>query len=271
MNVDHDTDGSYSLHQTKYINDILTEYNMQNCNSAKEPMLVDSSTDISEPFDRGEYLKLLGKLSYLAVMTRPDIAFAVNRLAQKSMSPTVNNWTALKRVLRYVSGTIHYRLKYSGNNATVIGYSDADWAGCVDTRRSTSGYVFTFAGAAISWRSNKQPVVALSSTEAEYIAGTLATQEAVYLKFLFRDLGFNVSVPTTLCIDNQGAIALGKNYISNKRTKHIDIRFHFIREKVHDGTIVLQPIPTLEMPADCLTKPLGPQKFLRMRSRLFGE
>jgi hypothetical protein len=271
MNIDRDEAGSYILHQTKYINDILAEYGMQECNSAKEPMVIDNSDDTSEPCDKGEYLKLLGKLSYLAVMTRPDISFAVNRLAQQSMAPTEKCWIALKRVLRYVAGTTHYHLVYSpSGNDTVVGYSDADWAGCVDTRKSTSGYVFTLGGAAVSWRSNKQPVVALSSTEAEYIAGTLATQEAMFLRFLFRDLGLPMQAPTSISIDNRGAIALGKNFISNKRTKHIDIRFHFIREKVRDGVITLHPIATKDMPADCLTKPLGSQKFLQNRSLLFG-
>ena len=142
--------------------------------------------------------------------------------------------------------------------------------GCSETRRSTSGYVFTSAGAAVSWGSNKQAVVFLSSTEAEYIAGTLATQEAMFLRCLMRDLGLLTEVPTTLYIDNRSAIVLGKNFISNKRTKHIDIRFHFIREKVHEGLIVLLPIATTEMPADCLTKLLGQQKFLPCKSRIFG-
>src|SRR5687768_11987743 len=128
MNIEQGEDGSYTLHQTKYINDILTEYGMHNCNSVKEPMISGNVKDISEPFDRGEFLKLLGKLSYLAVMTRPDIAFAVNRLAQRSLNPTKNDWIALKRVLRYVSGTVHYHLKYSRiGNDVVMGFSDADW------------------------------------------------------------------------------------------------------------------------------------------------
>jgi hypothetical protein len=231
----------------------------------------DKHVDTSELYDKGKYLSLLGKLSYLAVMTRPDIAFAVNKLAQMSAAPTTYNWHCLIHVLKYVSGTRNFRLKYSNTGDVLFGYSDADFAGCPATRRSTSGYLFVLGGAAISWRSTKQPVVALSSTEAEYIAGALATQEIIYLRVLMRDFGFDITGATKLYIDNRGAIALGNNFISNKRTKHIDIKFHFLREKIHQGEVYVLPISTVEMAADCLTKPLRLQKLQRCLEIIFGK
>jgi hypothetical protein len=152
----------------------------------------------------------------------------------------------------------------------LVGFADSDWGGDLTTRRSTTGYLFTLAGAAISWSSKRQPTVALSSTEAEYMSACSAAQETVYLRALLKDLGHPQNGPTVLHQDNQGAIAIGSDFISNRRTKHIDIKYHFIREKVEDGVIRLQYIPTAEMVADCLTKPVGRQILDKTRVQIFG-
>jgi len=149
----------------------------------------------------------------------------------------------------------------------LIGYSDADWAGCLDDRHSTTGNVFLLSGGAVSWASKRQPVVALSTSEAEYIALSSATQEAVWLRRLLTELGASVS-PVVLMEDNQSAIALAKNPIAHARTKHIDIRYHYICEAVQDGLIELQYCPTNEMTADLLTKPLPKESFQKFRASL---
>lgn len=149
------------------------------------------------------------------------------------------------------------------------GYSDADWAGDIESRRSTSDYVFVLNGGCVSWRSKKQRSVALSSTEAEYMALSEATQEAVWLKTFVSELGEHASdEPVLIYEDNQDSIALAKNSEFHKRTKHIDIRFHFVREKVESSQVVLQYCPTQDMLADIMTKPITAPQFVALRTKL---
>jgi hypothetical protein len=161
-------------------------------------------------------------------------------------NPSSSDEVKVKRIFRYLNGTKNKKIKYSKfGNSNLVGYSDADWGGDLSDRKSTSGYVFILAGAAISWSSKKQPIVALSSTEAEYIALCSAAQEAMFLKSLLVDLGFlNKNEAVTLYSDNQGAISIAKNNVTNNRTKHIDIKFHYIREKVLSNDIKLEYIST---------------------------
>lgn len=147
---------------------------------------------------------------------------------------------------------------------TWIGYSDADWAGDVDDRHSTSGNVFLLAKGAVSWLSKKQATVALSTAEAEYVALTTATQEAIWLRRLLTDVGKPLAEPVVINEDNQGAIAMAKNPVGHARTKHIDIRYHFVREGVQDGAIILKYVATDEMIADILTKPLPKHPFEKL-------
>ena len=170
----------------------------------------------------------------MSTATRPDIAAAVEVLPQYVSRPSKDHWIGMKHILRYLKGTLKYGLKFSAleEEPELIGYSDADWAADVDTRRSTSGYVFQIGSGTVSWSSRKQATVAKSSTEAEYAALSSATLEAVWLRRLMEDLGRQKDAPPTVYEDNQGAIELAKNAKYHNRTKHIDICHHFVRERV---------------------------------------
>jgi hypothetical protein len=167
-------------------------------------------------------------------------------------------------VFRYLRATKDWRLVYqrgAPEGLTLTGYADADWANDLGDRKSTSGYVFKLAGGAISWSSKKQPSVALSSTEAEYIAGAHAAKEIVWLQRLFGEVGLPDDGPTTLYMDDQSAIAIAKNPQFHDRTKHIEVRHHFIRDKVEQEELELEYIPTGEQVADVMTKALNREKY----------
>ena len=207
------------------------------------------------------YREAIGSLMYLMVGTRPDIAFAVSRLAKYVENPTELQWQGVKRLLRYVIGTIKHGICFKADHSLEpLGYVDADWAGDVATRKSTSGYMFVMAGGAISWCSRQQEVVALSSTEAEYISLCTGVKEAIWLRRLVSNLGIKPEVgqgPMLLFVDNQGAIDLAQNGSTNRRTKHIDVRYHFNREAVTKRMVRLKYCPSEKMAADILTKALG--------------
>ena len=204
------------------------------------------------------YQSIVGSLLYAAIATRPDIAQAVGAVSKFSSSPTEAHLTAAKQILRYLKGTANYGIKYQkSDSGNLIGYSDADWAGDCDDRHSTTGNLFLMAGGPVSWLSKKQAIVALSTSEAEYVAVSTATQEAVWLRRLLLDLKSPLDCPTVIMEDNQGAIAIARNPIVQTRTKHIDIKYHYVHEAVQDGVISLQYCPTNDMIADLLTKGLS--------------
>ena len=201
---------------------------------------------------------------YLSVCTRPDIAQAVGALARYSSAPRTPHWRAAKGVLRYLAGSTGLGITYGAGKRELQGYADADYAGDVDTRRSTTGYVFTLQGGAISWSSRLQPTVAASTTEAEYMAASYATKEALWLRKLLADIGY--VIPTVqLAGDNQGALKLVKHPIASVRSKHIDVIHHFVRERVARGEVRFTYLPTQAMIADCLTKAVPRDKFLQCR------
>ena len=256
------TEGEIFLKQKGYINDILERFNMKDCKPVATPM--DAGQKLSkpaEPFDEKQYpyRQLIGSLMYLAVGTRPDISFAVSTLSQYNSNFGSEHWTAAKRVLRYLKGTRDLGLKYSKTDKPIIGYVDADWAGCVTDRKSCTGYSFIFGGTVTSWESRKQATVALSTTEAEYMGLTEAAKEAIYLQRFVSECTSKPTSKIKIYNDNQGAQELARNPIFHSRTKHIDIKHHFVREALRDGYSDLDYLPTKEMPADVLTKALpGP-------------
>ena len=221
---------------------------------------------IQEEFDKVKYQSAVGSLLYLSTRTRPDIAYAVGNSARYCSEPTNSHWCAVKRILRYLRGTTDLGLLYRPDNPNLCGYSDADWAGDINDRKSTSGYVFIMSGSAISWRSKKQSSVALSTAEAEYIALSSATQEVMWLRQLMSSLlkDYKLSESTTIYEDNQSAICIAKSQQQHGRSKHIDIKFHFTREQVELKNIQLVYCKSRDMIADVFTKPLSGPLFKRM-------
>lgn len=229
---------------------------------------------VSSPADRPpanstEYQALVGAIMYLMLGTRPDLAFAITSLSQFASAPSESHWTALKRVMRYIRSSTDLAITYSARDCdelSLSGYTDSDWGSTSNDRRSIGGYVFLIAGGAVSWQSKKQATVALSSTEAEYMAATQACKEALWWRSLLRecDVPFKFETPTIIHSDNQSCIALSINPGFHARTKHIDIQHHFIREKVSDGSITLQYVGTNDMVADILTKGLPKPKHYHL-------
>lgn len=266
------------LTQSAYTRKVLERFGMLQCKPMDTPM--DSGADLTkveEPLTNIPYRQVIGCLMYLSVGTRPDISFAVSKLAKYVEKPGETHWKAVKRVLRYLNGTRSLGLTYGTTTDTQLyGYVDSDWAGDTSNRKSTSGYVFMMCGAPVSWSSRQQEVVALSSAEAEYVSLCSGTKEAIWLRRLWSGIGnasglhVDESVtlmvePTTVYVDNQGCIDLARNGVVNKRTKHIDIRFHFTREALRDKAVQLQYCSTEDMVADMLTKALGRVKLARFR------
>ena len=202
--------------------------------------------------------------------TQPDLSYAVALLARFQSNPGLAHWKALLHVLAYIKGTLGYRLRYAkdlGGSVKPLGYVDADYRGDLDIRRSTSGYIFMMAGGPVSWSSKHQQTVALSTTEAEYMALSDCSCQVVWMHTLLGELGFQLkAVP--VCGDNQGSIFIASNPVTEKRSKHIDIRYHYIREVVGKGLVELYFIPGEDNPADLLTKNLGRIKFQKFRALL---
>ena len=222
---------------------------------------------VSRPADPKLYQQIVGSLQYAAGGTRPDIAYAVSTVAKYCHQPSELHMTAAKRILRYLKQTKDLNLTYVRNSPeAIVGYSDADWAGDVQDKRSTFGNVFLLGGGAITWSSRKQSSVALSTVEAEYMALSVATQEAIWLQHLQEELGVTNTGPTLIYEDNQGAISMAKNPVFHKRTKHVQIRYHFVREAVEQGTITLEYCRTDEMLADSFTKALAGDQFEKLRA-----
>ena len=223
-------------------------------------------------------MSIVGSLLYAAMITRPDITYAVQALGRHLQASGKEHVIAAKRVLRYLKGTKDLALVYEARGdgkgqPSIIGFSDADWGGDRDTRRSTTGYLFMIeeTGGAISWASKLQPTVALSSAEAEYMAACAAVQEAIHLRLLMRGLGFEQKGATVIFEDNQGCIALSDNPVFHKRSKHIDIRYHFIRERVANKEITLKYVATEHQLADMLTKGLPKPRVNVLRSPVLGH
>jgi len=216
----------------------------------------------ADQMNQQRYQSAVGSLMFAMIGTRPDIAFAVSAVSQHNTNPGETHWTAVRRIFRYLSGTRNLGLNYGSGPCG--GYTDADW-GAGEDRRSIGGYVFMINGGAVSWTSKKQHSVALSSTEAEYMALTQGVKEGLWLRELQGDLGafrHQEEIKKIQC-DNQGAIALTRNPEYHARTKHIDIQFHFVRQHVESDAIQLVYCPTHQMTADIFTKPLPRPQFTK--------
>lgn len=215
------------------------------------------------------YKSIIGGLRYL-VHTRPDISYSVGVISRYMERPTKVHLDVVKRIMRYVKGTVEYGLVYSKNsgNSILTGFSDSDLAGHLDDRKSTSGMVFYLNESMITWVSQKQRCVALSSCEAEFMAATAAVCQGIWIRNVLNQISSEYVGPVVLCIDNKSAIDLAKNPMFHGRSKHIDIRFHFIRECVEKGEVILKHVPGSEQRADIMTKAMATVKFEKMRDLL---
>ncbi|PRQ53257.1 putative RNA-directed DNA polymerase [Rosa chinensis] len=210
---------------------------------------------------------MIGSLLYLTA-SRPDISFSVGVCARYQANPKESHLKAVKRIIRYVSGTSNYGVVYTfDSNVEIAGYTDSDWAGNVDDRRSTSGGCFFVGNNLVSWHSKKQNCVSLSTAEAEYIAAGSCCTQMLWMKQMLNDYGFPQGKLSIFC-DNTSAINISKNPVQHSRTKHIDIRYHFIRDLVDANILELEFIPTENQLADLFTKPLDNLRFESLRKSI---
>ena len=264
-----------TISQSRYLHSVLCKFGMEEATPVATPLpekhelttpAIPSSIPCSHP-----YPELIGSLMYAMVCTRPDLAFPLSILSRYVGQGryTEAHWEAAKRVLRYLKGTLEKGLTLGGQGPICLeGFSDSSWADDQTDRRSTQGYGFSLGSGLISWRSTRSSAVALSSCEAELYAGTMAAQELQWLSTLLQELGYPQQGPTLWC-DNMSTIALARdNGVYHARTKHIDLRFFFIRDMVQEGTIRVRHVTSAENVADIFTKALGREDHHRLLARL---
>lgn len=259
------------LSQHNYVADILHRASMTNCKpcltpvDTKSKLAADDGPRVTDP---SLYRSLAGALQYLT-LTRPYISYAVQKVCLFMHDPREPHFNALKRVLRYIKGTIKHGLQITKSSTTdMIAYSDADWAGCPDSRRSTSGYCVFLGDSLISWSSKRQNTVSRSSAEAEYRGVANAVAETMWLRNLFIDLGCPLSKATIVYCDNISAVYMSSNPVNHQRTKHIEIDIHFVRERVSLGQVRVLHVPTHLQYADIFTKGLPSSLFTDFRPSL---
>jgi hypothetical protein len=257
------------LSQERYIEKVLERFNMNAAKPVSTPL--DGHFKLSDkqcPKTKAEveemrkipYASAVGSLMYAMVCTRPDIAYAVGVVSRYLANPGKEHWAAVKWILRYLRGSSRLSLCYGDGKPVLEGYTDADMAGDIDSRKSTSGFMFTFAGGAVSWQSKLQKVVALSTTEAEYIAVTEACKEMLWMKRFLQELSLKQEEHVVYC-DSQSAIHLSKNPSQHSKSKHIEIRYHWIRDTLEQKVLQLEKVHTDDNGSDMMTKALLKGKF----------
>ena len=261
--------GTLKLSQQKYIRKVLEKFNMTDAKARSTPMgsqlklskkQSPKTDEDKEEMAKIPYASAVGSLMYAMVCTRPDIAHAVGVVSRFMSNPGKEHWEGVKWLLRYLKGTSKVTLCFRRKKVVLEGFADADLGGCADSGKSTTGYVFTIGGTAISWMSRLQKSVALSTTEAEYMAIAEAAKELIWLKNFLSELGMKQEDCVLHC-DNQSAVHLAKNPVFHSRTKHIQMRYHFIRELIADGTLNLKKILGTKNPADMFTKAVTTEKL----------
>ncbi|XP_020686822.1 uncharacterized protein LOC110102714 [Dendrobium catenatum] len=250
------------LQQTRYAEEILARAGMTNSKPVSTPSIPKAvAENSSEQFGNPKlYRQIVGALQYLTV-TRPDLSYVVNRACQQMHQPMVSDFEALKRILRYLQGTIQHGLPINGDSLVLKSYVDSDWAGDHTDRKSTTGFCNFLGTSLVSWSVKKQTTIARSSTEAEYQAIASVTMEIIWLRQLLNELGCSQIEPTKLYCDNTSAIALANNPVYHARTKHIEIDCHFIRDCIKNGSIQVHYISTQDQLADLFTKALPSTRF----------
>ncbi|KAK1431533.1 hypothetical protein QVD17_07993 [Tagetes erecta] len=259
------------LSQEKYATALVAKFGVKNCKTEVTPMNYNEKLQLEDGADRSneeQFRSLIGGLLYLT-HSRPDLAYSVSLISRFMQAPSKIHMGAARRILKYVAGTTKLGIWYKRSQGVkLVGFSDSDWASSVDDRKSLSAYVFTLGAGVVSWRSKKQTTVALSSTEAEYIAATGATCQALWLRRVLKDLGYTQEEPTIIYCDNKSTINLAKNPITDGRTRHIDIKYHFIREMIGKEEVILHFCNTHNQIADVMTKSLAREKFVYFRHKL---
>uniref|UniRef100_A0A2N9FWE2 Integrase catalytic domain-containing protein n=1 Tax=Fagus sylvatica TaxID=28930 RepID=A0A2N9FWE2_FAGSY len=256
--------------QSKYAQDLLKKHNMLDCKPASSPscpnvrLAVHDGDLLTDPH---AYRSMVGTLHYLT-FTRPDISFVVHQVCQYMSTPTTTHLTAAKRVLRYIRGTFNHGIEFTPGPLHLSVYTDADWAGDPDDRRSTSGFLVYLGNNAITWSAKKQPTVSRSSTESEYRALAIASTEICWVRSLLKDLGIYLTDPPILWCDNVSALAIASNPVFHARTKHIEVDFHFVQERVLRKDLVVKFFSTVDQLADIFTKSLPTHRFLELRRNL---
>jgi histone deacetylase 1/2 len=261
----------FFLSQERYADEILERAAMSNCTPSATP--VDTKPKVSSTAGKAApdatfYRSIAGALQYLT-LTRPDISYAVGQICLHMHAPHDVHWALIKRLLRYLRGTTSHGLVIRGSSSfDLAAYSDADWAGCPDTRRSTSGFCVYLGDSLVSWSSKRQPIVSRSSAEAEYRSVANAVAECCWLRQLLGELLCPVQKATVVFCDNVSAVYLSANPVHHRRTKHIELDIHFVREKVALGHFRVVHVPTTEQLADIMTKGLPTTSFESFRSSL---
>jgi hypothetical protein len=269
MQVKQTSDGIF-ISQAKYAKDLVKRFGLDGKSHARTSMStnVKISADLtSKQVDPTLYRSMIGSLLYFTA-SRPDIAFSVGVCARFQANPKESHLTAVKRIIRYVNATVNYGICFSGEtNLVLAGYSDADWAGNADDRKSTSGGCFYVGTNLVAWMSQKQASISLSTVEAEQIAAGSCCTQLLWMKKLLYDYGFTQDT-MAIHYDNTSAINISKNPVQHSRTKHIDIWHHFIRDLVESMEVALMFIPTENQSADILTKPLHGRRFESLRKAI---
>lgn len=267
VEVTQNEKGIFICHK-KYAEETLKNYGMEDCNSVRNLMVPGnklSKEGNRTSLDATSFKQLVGSLRYLTA-TRPDLIYSVNMVSQFMESPGEPHLAAVKHILRYVKGTRDFVIQYGrGRDAGLEGYVDNDYAGDESDRKSTTGYAFMFGGGAVSWASKKQPIVTLSTIEAEYVAAAYGACQAVWLRNVLIDIGFDQREKTTLFCDNSYAIKLSSNLVLHGRSKHISIRYHSLCDLVAEGTIKLKYCSTQEQIEDIMTKAVNLIVFEKLR------
>ena len=265
-------DGKIYLDQTAYLQKVLQRFELQNAKSVPTPLPEgynpSPNTSQANPALRSKFQQVIGSLLYIMLGTRPDIAFAVTKLSQHAANPSEDHLNRALYICRYLLGSADYSLVFDGpSNGGLMAYADSDWASDPTTRKSTTGYMIKLAGAIFSWNSRAQKTVALSSTEAEYMSLSDTSRQLIWVKSLMSELGIELA-PIPLFGDNQGSIFLASNPVQEKRIKHIDLRYHFIRDVIKTKQVELFFVEGTQNTADLFTKNLGRIKFLKFREQL---
>jgi hypothetical protein len=274
MEINRERDGTYTITQKRYLQEMQTRFKMTDARTRRIPMHVNATRDIpneDEVQTTEPYRQLVGSLMYAMVATRPDIAFAIGYLSRFVSRPTERVWTLAKDVLRYLKGSTQIGLKFRHNTVPFkfSAYVDADWGRDQHSGKSVTGLLVFLGTNIVSWASRQQKCVATSSTEAEYIALSEVTKEILWIS----RIGHYLDLPSEqiqVYEDNQGAMKIAKSTCTHKKSKHVNIRYHFVREHVSEGKIILTWIPTKNMIADMLTKPVAEAEFSRKRTILMN-